>query len=159
MHVGVILNDRSFREAVVKTLQSSGEHTVKDYATAAAALVDLTAKPFDLIAVDAVTFPGFGAGDSHINDLAALIPKTDYNETLLYWEVTLRLIDCVRAEGSANVETPIAVRVSNALPASMGMGDVLSQEAVRKDLSRRAQVHLILSSSTEAFCEGMCRLY
>jgi hypothetical protein len=104
MHVGVILNDRSFREAVVKTLQSSGEHTVKDYATAAAALVDLTAKPFDLIAVDAVTFPGFGAGDSHINDLAALIPKTDYNETLLYWEVTLRLIDCVRAEGSANVE-------------------------------------------------------
>jgi hypothetical protein len=82
MHVGVILNDRSFREAVVKTLQSSGEHTVKDYATAAAALVDLTAKPFDLIAVDAVTFPGFGAGDSHINDLAALIPKTDYNETV-----------------------------------------------------------------------------
>ncbi|MDE0838004.1 MAG: hypothetical protein OSB41_03030 [Kiritimatiellae bacterium] len=158
MHVAVILNDRSFREALVNTLHASGGHTAQAFATAAAALINLTAKPFDLIALDAVTFPGFGAGDSHINDLAALIPKADYNETLLYWEVTLRLIDCIRAEGSANVETPIAVRVSNALPASIGMGDVLSKEAVRKDLSRRAQVHGISSSSPEAFGEGMCRL-
>ncbi|MFT5239870.1 MAG: hypothetical protein ACI9OU_001720 [Candidatus Promineifilaceae bacterium] len=158
MHVGVIFNDRSFRDALVNALQSSGGHTTRAFATAAAALIDITEKPFDLIALDAVTFPGFGAGDSHINDLAALIPKTDYNETLLYWEVTLRLIDCVRAEGCVNVETPIAVRVSNALPASIGMGDVLSKEAVRKDLGRRAQVHWLLSSSPEAFCEDVCRL-
>lgn len=146
MKIALIFNNKSFRESLRNAL---GGHDVSEYATAAAALHDLTVSAHDLILLDAVTFPGFGSGDSHINELAALIPKSELNDTLLYWEVTLRVVDRMREANAPNAATPIGIRVSETLPASIGMGDVLSRAAVRKDLGARVNVHAIETLNIE----------
>lgn len=151
MKIALIFNDRTFRESLRDALSP---HDTLEYATAADALYDITGKAVDMILLDAVTYPGFGSGDGHINDLAALIPKSEHNDTLLYWEVTLRVIDRIREEGTPNANTPIGVRVSDTLPSSISMGDVLSKSAVRKDLNKRPQVYAIESLSAEAFAQG-----
>ncbi len=140
MRIALVFNNKAFRESLRDAL---GAHDISGYATAADALYDLSGTSFDLILLDAVTYPGFGSSDSHINDLAALIPKSEHNDTLLYWEVALRVIDCMRDDTSPNATTPIGIRVSDTLPASIGMGDVLSKSAVRKDLGKRTNVHAI----------------
>ena len=158
MKIALLFNDRGFREQIRDRLLADRHTEVQEYSTAASALVDLVSKPFDLIVMDAVTYPGLGAEDQEINGLAALIPMTQYNAKVLYWQVALRVIHRVYCEESCNRGRPVALRVSDALPSSIGMGDVLSEEAVRKDLERLPRVTMLKAANPEEMAQALLRM-
>ena len=155
MKIALLFNDRNCREQTRDRLLADKRTAVQEYPTAASALGDLVSKPFDLIVIDAVTYPGLGAEDREINDLAALIPGTQYNAKVLYWQVALRVIHHIYSEASCNRDSPVAVRVSRALPSSIGMGDVLSEEGVRKDLERLPRVTMLKATRPDDLARAL----
>ncbi len=146
--VGLLMNEKALRRAVAADLDREGVRCT-EFATATQAVPVLTSRTFDLVALDAATFPGFGCLDGEIRDLAAMIPRAELNEAVLYWQVTLRMLDIIHEDGGPNVATPVIIRVPEARSSSIGMGDVLARESVEKDLRSRSHVRSIFDADAQ----------
>lgn len=144
----VLINGRQECDAVVAALAAAGAD-VEAHATADRALPALAARPARLILLDARVYPGFGCTDAAIREVTALLPDARFSENLLRWQIALRVLDAIRAEGSVNRATPVFIHFP-ALPAyHFSVGDELTQEAIEEDLKSRQPVVICHGGAVE----------
>lgn len=156
MKVAFLVGERALCARLVGCVASE-DVTVKEYPTAAKALTKLETERYDLIVIHWKVFPGLGSGDPSIDELADLIPMAEMNRNVLYWEVTLRVMDAIRAEDSSNRATPVIVVLPELGPAGFGIGDELTRESVESDLTPRQPAEAVYGTSAVAFSEAAAR--
>lgn len=139
MDVAILLNDRRDREEIVAGAALAGIAS-DTYATATQALTALTARRFDLIVMDAKTYPGFGCTDAVIREIATILPDSKHIETLLYWQVALRVLERIREPPSVNAGTPVMLHLPELPEYSFDSGDILTRDAVMSDLRDKGPV-------------------
>jgi len=154
MRIALLMNQESARTNLARVMGQANA-TVDEYSTASKALVKLTTVRYDLVAIHWKVYPGVGSGDPSIDELAALIPHTELNRNLLYWEVGLRVIDAMREEGSPTRETPVIVMFPNLGPSTFNTGDDLARESVESDLAIRQPACAVFGSSIEQFTSAV----
>ena len=153
MQIAFLIGERALRQKLAEPL-SSPDVTIETFATAALAVGPFETKRYDLIVLHWKTYPGFGSGDSKLDNLAGLIPTVELNRNLLYWEVGLRMIKRLREEESPNRETPLIVLFPDLGKAVFG-GDQLTRESVLSDLSTRGPAQALFGSSRDDFCTAV----
>lgn len=156
MTAAFLIAERALRSRLAGCIDFSGA-TVDEFPTAAKALAAFVDTPYDLIVLHWKVHPGLGAGDTRIDELAALIPNAEYNRNVFYWEVGLRVIDLIRSEASANQATPVIVIFPDLAPSGYGSGDELTRDAVDEDISTRQPIEAICGFSMDAFHEAVAR--
>lgn len=146
MEIAVVANERALRIGMTAAVSGEGAR-VHEYATAAHALPAFAVLPFDLIFMDWKVYPGFGSGDSSIEEWAAMIPDAEYNQNLLYWQIALRALDRLRDEKSPNRKTLVIVRFPPKASFRFAMDDQISIEAVETDLQGRGTIAAVYAAS------------
>lgn len=156
MKAAFLISERALRLRLAKHLEPHyGE--IEEYPTAAKALTRLVVRHYDLIVMHWKVYPGFGSGDSRIDELAGLIPNMKLNSNAFYWEVGLRVLDLIRADDSANCSTPVIVVFPDLAQSSFGMGDQLSRDSVESDLSTRQPAEALFGVSAVESSEFLAR--
>jgi hypothetical protein len=157
MRIAFLVGERALRQKLAEPLEAA-DVTIDHFPTVAKALGAFETKHYDLIVLHWKAYPGFGCGDSKLDNLAALIPTVEFNRNLLYWEVGLRVINLVRDEESPNRTTPLLVLFPDLGRAEFGGGDQLTRESVLADLADRPPAEALFGSSRDDFCEAVARL-
>lgn len=156
MNVAVLVNERSFSQSIMTGCADTA--VVRRYATAADGLRDLCSRKVDLIVMDWKVYPGFGCGDSVINEVAARLPETRHNENLLYWQVAVRVLELLREKRAANRGTPVLIRLPEPASFHFGMGDELTKESVERDLGDKGPVTKAYGDSIRAFVDRVSKV-
>ena len=157
MQAAFLINERALRARLAKCLEPAGV-SVDHFPTAGKALKGLTSTAYDLVVIHWKAHPGLVSDDPRINELADLIPKTELNTNMLYWEVGLRVMDAMRAEEAPNVKTPIIAILPPVLArAGFASGDELTADAVTSDLAARQPTAAVYGPSADAFLEAAKR--
>jgi hypothetical protein len=157
MRIAFLMNERALRATLAQSIAWTAA-AIEEYPTAAKAMAKLAAGRYDLVALHWKVHPGFGAGDAYLDELATLLPTTELNADVLYWEVALRVIDILRAEDSPNRVTPVVVVFPDLARAEYGAADELTREAVERDLAARSPAEAVFGSSDARFSEAVARL-
>jgi hypothetical protein len=156
MKVAFLIGEQALRRKLAGLI-GPADVTVKEYPTAAKALTKLVEEGYDLIVIHWKVYPGFGSGDKRIDELAGMIPGVKLNRNVLYWEVALRVIDAIRAEGSVNRATPVIVILPKLGPSGPGTGDQLTKESVQSDIAARQPAEAVYGSSAVEFSKAFAR--
>lgn len=152
MNVSVLINRRDLREAICNKVTGPGS-LAAGYATASDALSKILSTRHDLIVIDAKVYPGLGSTDSSISEFATLLPKTEYNENVLYWEACLRVVALIRADDSINRETPIILRVPQSILTPVDGSDALDPNGIERDLAADAHTELLMGITDREFID------
>ena len=157
MSLALLANERALRAKLAKCITGVTEVAVEEYPTAAKALAKLSAKHYDLVALHWQVYPGLGSGDSHIDQLASLIPHAKLNRNLLYWEVGLRVIDMIREEDCPNRTTPVVVMLPELGRSVFCEPDVLTRDAVERAIAARQPAEAVYGPSPDRFAKAVAR--
>ena len=155
--LALLINEQAVRERVTDTLGDGV--SVDTFPTAAKALTGLTATRYDLIVMDWKVYPGFGADDEVLRELATTLPNIRHNENLLYWQVILRVLELLREEDASNRSTPVVLRLPHLFDYRFGMEleDPLTLDAVRDDLRGKEPVDALYGVPLAEFIDAIRR--
>ena len=156
-YIALLVNRRSIRTELAERITHDG-YRILEFPTASKALASLTGRELAAIGIDTHVYPGFGATDPLIAELAEMIPSSPFTENLLYWQVGLRTIEYIRGEESVNRETPVVLRFPD-LPATppSSLEDVLTRKGIAADLKGKERIDVLFGASVEEFAEAVSR--
>jgi len=157
MKAAFLIGERALRVRYAKCLESA-DAVIDEFPTASKALTELERERYDLVVIHWKVFPGFGSGDERIDELASLLPDTEFNRNLFYWEVGLRVIDLMRDEESPNLITPVVAVFPNLQESGFGIGDQLTRESVRSDIDSRRPARAVFGPSITDFSDAVAEL-
>ncbi len=132
----LVLNERALREYIMDAFKDR-DLAFTECGTAVQAMEHLQSTRFDAIVIEARMYPGTASQDPVLSDMAAMLPQSKYNEMLLHWQVACRVMELAREPESANRSTPFIIKFPlDAESILHGSGDMLSPDAVKKDLAK-----------------------
>lgn len=145
MSVGILINPRAEFQRIA---DAGGGADAVHYASADKGLDGLTKLEHDLIAIVWRVFPGRASGDEDIDLLASTLPHMEYNENLVYWQILVRVIQIIRADESANADTPIVVSLPNVFTTIVAdFSDDLTPEGIAGDARKLRDVEILYGLS------------
>jgi hypothetical protein len=147
MSVCILINSRA---DFLRITDAIGGEDLVQYASAAKGLEGLTETAHALITIVWRVYPGRASGDEDIDLLARALPRTEYNENLVYWQILVRVIQIIRGEDSANSATPVVVSLPLVFTTIVAdFADELTPEGIAADARKLNDVEILYGLTPE----------